>query len=76
MIGGGPTFVGAVLESLVVSPLLFVGSLALAAGAILFVVGELLAAGRRLARELTMWGVLLGFFLGLATDFVLVAAGA
>lgn len=76
VIGGGPTFVGALFGSLVVSPLLFVGSLALAAGAIVFVVGELLAAGRRLARELTMWGVLLGFFLGLATDFVLVAAGA
>ena len=48
----------------------FVLFLALAAGSILYVVGELLHAGRRLAaRELAMWGLLAGFLAGYATDW-------
>jgi ZIP family zinc transporter len=58
------------------SPILFVACLALAAGAILNVVGELVVAGRRMSWELTLWGLLVGFLAGLATDLVLVAAGA
>ena len=50
---------------------------ALAAGLILYVVMELLNVGRVLAsKTLVTWGVLLGLFLGFATDFILVAAGA
>ena len=50
--------------------------LGVAAGSILFVVIELLGVGRKLGyRELAMWGILLGLFLGFATDMVLVAAG-
>src|SRR5437660_47338 len=51
--------------------------LALAAGSILYVVIELLNVGRVLASKmLVTWGVLLGLFLGFATDFILIAAGA
>ena len=51
------------------------GCLALAAGAILYVLGELLPVGRRLSWEVTLWGLLAGFLLGVATDLLLVAAG-
>jgi hypothetical protein len=55
---------------------LFVACLALAAGAILNVVGELIVVGRRASWELTLWGLFAGFMAGLATDLILVAAGA
>ena len=76
LIGGGPTFLGTLLGTMVTSELLFVGFLALAAGAILYVIGELFAAGRRLSWDWMLWGILLGFLAGLATDMILVAAGA
>jgi zinc transporter, ZIP family len=76
LIGGGPTFLGTIVGSLFMSPVLFVACLALAAGAILYVVAELIVAGRRLSWDVTLWGVLVGFLAGLATDLVLVAAGA
>ncbi len=57
------------------SVFVFVGRLALAAGAILYVLGELLPVGRRLSWEITLWGLLAGFLLGVATDLILVAAG-
>ena len=75
VVGGAPTFVGTIVGSLWESPVLFVSFLMLAAGAILFVVGELLAAGRRVSWELTLWGVFVGFIVGVATDLILVAAG-
>jgi len=76
LIGGGPTFLGTLLGTMVTSELLFVAFLALAAGAILYVIGELFAAGRRLSWDWMLWGILLGFIVGLATDMILVGAGA
>ncbi len=76
LIGGGPTFLGTLVGTTVTSPILFVAFLALAAGAILYVVGELIAWGRRASWELTLWGIFLGFLFGLATDLILVAAGS
>lgn len=75
LIGGGPTFLGTLVGTAVTSPVMFVAFLALAAGAILYVVGELIVAGRRASWELTLWGIFLGFLFGLATDLILVAAG-
>jgi ZIP family zinc transporter len=75
VIGGAPTFLGTIVGSLWQSPVLFVTFLMLAAGAILFVIGELLAAGRRASWEITLWGVFAGFLVGVATDLILVAAG-
>ena len=54
---------------------LFVGCLALAAGALLYVIGEILPVGRRLSWEATLWGLMAGFFLGLVTELVLGVAG-
>jgi ZIP family zinc transporter len=75
LIGGGPTFLGTVVGTWLDSVFVFVGCLALAAGAILYVLGELLPVGRRLSWEVTLWGLLAGFLLGVATDLILVAAG-
>lgn len=75
LIGGGPTFLGTVVGTRFDSAFVFVGCLALAAGAILYVLGELLPVGRRLSWEVTLWGLLAGFLVGVATDLILVAAG-
>src|SRR5439155_86098 len=66
LIGGGPTFLGTLLGTTVSSDLVFVGFLALAAGAILYVIGELFASGRRLTWDWMLWGILAGFLIGLA----------
>jgi ZIP family zinc transporter len=75
LVGGGPTFVGTIVGTSFSSTYLFVGCLALAAGALLYVIGELLPVGRRLSWEVTLWGLMAGFFLGLATELVLEVAG-
>jgi ZIP family zinc transporter len=77
LIGGGPTFLGTVVGQAWVSPALAVVFLALAGGSILYVVIQLLEVCRRAALpKLIGWMLLLGLFLGFATDWVLVAAGA
>jgi zinc transporter, ZIP family len=76
LIGGGPTFLGTIVGTSFSSIYLFVGCLALAAGALLYVIGEILPVGRRLSWEVTLWGLMAGFFLGLATELVLELAGA
>jgi ZIP family zinc transporter len=77
LIGGGPTFFGTVLGQAWVSEALSVAVLALAAGSILYVVGELMNVGRMFGNKtIVMAGILLGLVLGFGTDFVLVAAGA
>lgn len=76
LIAGGPTFVGTLVGTAFSSQYVFVAFLTLAAGAIIYVVAELLFTGRRLgAWDFTVWGVLLGFLLGLATEMVIAAAG-
>jgi zinc transporter, ZIP family len=76
LIGGGPTFLGTIVGTSFSSTYLFVGCLALAAGALLYVIGEILPVGRRLSWEVTVWGLMAGFFLGLATELVLEVAGS
>jgi ZIP family zinc transporter len=77
LIAGSPTFLGTVVGQAWVSEALSVAFLALAAGSILYVVIELLGVCRTIGRKTVVtWGVLLGLFLGFATDFVLLAAGA
>ena len=76
VIGGGPTFLGTLVGQAWVSDVLDLAFLALAAGSILYVVVQLLHVADRLGhKELLMWGLVAGIFLGYATDFVLVAAG-
>ncbi|HEY5661965.1 MAG TPA: ZIP family metal transporter [Gaiellaceae bacterium] len=77
LIGGGPTFIGTVIGQAWVNESVMILFFALAAGSILYVVMELLNVGRALAsKPVVTWGILLGLFLGFATDFILVAAGA
>ena len=76
IIGGGPTFLGTALGYGFQSEPVFVLCLALAAGSILYVVSELLHVGRAYRqRELTMWGVFLGFLAGYLTDLLLAWGG-
>ncbi|HZD74040.1 MAG TPA: zinc permease [Actinomycetota bacterium] len=75
LIGGGPTFLGTIVGTSFDSAFVYVGCLALAAGAILYVIGELLPVGRRLSWQVTLWGLAAGFLLGVATDLVIEAAG-
>jgi ZIP family zinc transporter len=75
LIAGGPTFLGTIIGNAVSNEYVFVAFLTVAAGAILYVVAELLFTGRRLgAWEATVWGVLAGFVLALGTELVIVAA--
>ena len=77
LIGGGPTFVGTIVGYRFVSPVLSVLFLTLAAGAIIYVIGEMLNAGRKLGfAHVATVGVFLGFILGYGTDLVLAYAGA
>ena len=77
LIGGGPTFVGTVVGHVYVNDLLFLSFLALAAGSILYVTVQLVQVAAKLGhREIFAWGLLLGLLAGLATDYILVAAGA
>jgi zinc transporter, ZIP family len=77
LIGGGPTFIGTIVGQAWVNESVMILFFALAAGSILYVVMELLNVGRALAsKPVITWGLLLGLFLGFATDFILVAAGA
>ncbi len=76
LIGGGPTFLGTAVGILFHSPQVFILFLALAAGAIIYVVAELLGVAKRFkAPELVMWGLLLGFLLGYATDVIVTFGG-
>jgi ZIP family zinc transporter len=77
IIGGGPNFVGTIIGYTFASPEVSVVFLALAAGALVFVIGELFASGRKLASPLwNGWGIGIGFLAGLLTDLVLTAVGA
>ncbi len=77
LIGGGPTLLGTLVGQRFTNDTVSVAFLALAAGSILYVVIELLAVGRKLsAKQVTTWGIIVGFLAGFATDAVLTAAGA
>jgi ZIP family zinc transporter len=62
LIGGGPTFLGTIVGIVFHSPQVFLFCLALAAGAIIYVVAELLGVAKRFkSPEIVMWGLLVGF---------------
>lgn len=77
LIGGGPTFLGTLVGIVFHSTEVFIFCLALAAGAIIYVVVELLGVAKRFKRQdIIMWGLLVGFLLGYATDLLVTYAGA
>ncbi len=77
LIGGGPTLLGTLLGQAYVNDVVYLAFLSLAAGSILYVVIQLLAVAQKLGRkQLLYWGVLTGLLAGIATDLIIVAAGA
>jgi zinc transporter, ZIP family len=77
LIGGAPTFIGTVIGYLFTSTYIYVLFLALAAGALIYVVNEMFHIGRRLNSPAAMaWGLLLGFMLAYSTDLFLTYVGA
>ena len=77
VVGGGPTFVGGVLGYAVVSPVLSILFLGLAAGALIFVFNEMMAVARRFSLPMvTGVALTIGLLAAFGTDFILSAAGA
>jgi ZIP family zinc transporter len=76
LIGGGPTFLGTAVGFYIVSRAASVLFLALAAGALVYIIGELFQMNWRSSTKLeASWGFLAGFVFAFATDLVLVLAG-
>ena len=74
LIGGGPTFVGTWIGYLASSTYFSVAFLAVAAGALLYVLNELFNLGRKLnSPPAFAWGLLLGFLTAYATELFLTA---
>ena len=76
LVGGGPTFLGTIVGSALSSPYLSTAFLAMAGGAIIYVIAELFAAGRRLSWTWTVWGILAGFLAGFGTELILELSAA
>jgi ZIP family zinc transporter len=78
LVGGAPTFIGSLVGYLFRSDLVYVLFLALAAGALVYVLNELFNLGRKLnSPPAFAWGLLLGFLTAYATDLLLTfASGA
>jgi ZIP family zinc transporter len=76
LIGGGPTFLGAMLGYNVTAEPLELAFYAVSGGAILYVIGEVWNAMRRYGhREFGLWMLSVGFMAGLLTDMVVVYGG-
>jgi ZIP family zinc transporter len=76
LIGGGPTFLGTVVGTFFVSDAMSVLFLSLAAGALVYILGELFHLTRPPATKLAAgWGILAGFLFAFLTDLILTFAG-
>jgi zinc transporter, ZIP family len=76
LIGGGPTFVGALVGYNVSSQPLELLFYAVSGGAILYVIGEVWNGMRRYGyRELGLWMLTAGFMVGVITDLVVAYGG-
>ena len=72
LIGGGPTFLGTIVGLFFSSPYLSVAFLALAAGALLWVINEMFSVSRKLNSPRALgWGLLTGFLVAYSTDLLL-----
>ena len=76
LLAGGPTLLGSMVGYSVSSEPLELAFYALAGGAVLYVIGEVWTGMRRLGhRELGLWLLSAGFFVGVATDLVVAYGG-
>jgi ZIP family zinc transporter len=77
LIGGAPTFLGTVVGYRATSDYLFVLFLTLAAGALIYVISEMLQVGRKMNTPAALgWGLVLGFAAGYGTDLLLTYLGS
>jgi len=77
LIGGGPTFLGTLVGYYFVSTAMSILFLSLAAGALIYIIGELFRMNWQSATKLqASAGFLAGFLFALLTELVLVYAGA
>jgi zinc transporter, ZIP family len=76
LIGGGPTFIGTIVGYYFLSSAMFVLFLSLAAGALVYIIGELLHINRRPGTKFQAGlGLFVGFIFGYITDLILTIAG-
>jgi ZIP family zinc transporter len=76
LIGGGPTFLGTMVGYYLISNAMFVLFLSLAAGALVYIIGELFNLNRRPGVKFPAgWGLFAGFLFGYLTDLILTIAG-
>ncbi len=76
LIGGGPTFLGTLIGTFFVSDAMSILFLALAAGALIYILGELFHLTRPPDTRLSAgWGILAGFLFAFLTDLILSFAG-
>jgi len=77
LIGGGPTLVGSILGFYFVSPPMFIFSLSIAAGALVYIIGEMFNLNRNAAlKPQIAWGLFTGVLIAYLTELVLAVAGA
>jgi len=76
-IGGAPTFFGTIVGSLIISTTMELLFLTVAAGSILYIVGELMHLGKLHGQHRTaMVGLLVGFFLAYGSELVIEVGAA
>jgi zinc transporter, ZIP family len=76
LVGGAPVFIGSMVGYNVTSEPLELAFYGLAAGAILYVIGEVWSSMRRFGHhQLGLWLLAAGFFVGIATDLIVVYGG-
>lgn len=77
LVGGGPTFVGTVLGSLVFSDVAYILFLSIAGGALIYVSMLMYNAGRKqTTNNILMIGIFVGLCAGFATDLIVTLGGA
>ncbi len=76
LIGGGPTFLGTLIGYSFTSDAMSILFLALAAGALIYILGELFGVSRRSGLKTYMgYGLFIGFLIAYFTDLILTAGG-
>lgn len=77
LVGGGPTFVGTVLGSLVFSNIAYILFLSIAGGALIYVSMLMYNAGRKqTTNNILMMGIFVGVCAGFVTDLLVTLGGA
>jgi zinc transporter, ZIP family len=77
LVGGGPTFLGTILGSLVFSNVTYILFLSIAGGALIYVSMLMYHAGRKqTTNDVLMIGIFVGICVGFVTDLVVTLGGA